>query len=112
MIDNSTPTGSSLAGLGSRDSGTKSVISTMLTSTTGTLIRKTEPHQKCSISSPPVIGPMATARPTPPAQMPMALPRSSAGNTLEMIASVAGMMAAPPTPMKARAAINCAGSWA
>nr|BFE88506.1 hypothetical protein GCM10020093_111070 [Planobispora longispora] len=60
----------------------------------------------------PVIGPIATASPTPPAQTPIALPRSCGGKTLEMIARVAGMIAAPPMPMNARATISCAGSWA
>ena len=36
----------------------------------------------------------------------MALPRSWAGNRLVMIDSVAGMINAPPMPMKARVAIN------
>jgi hypothetical protein len=46
--------------------------------------------------------------PTParPDQMPIALPRSSAGKTFVMIESVAGMIRAAPTPMAARAAIT------
>ena len=47
-------------------------------------------------------GPSTPARPAVPAQMPIALPRSSGGNTLVMIDSVAGMMNAPPMPMNAR----------
>ena len=58
------------------------------TITIGTLIRKTEPHQKCSSSAPPTIGPIATARPTAPAQTPIAWPRSRGSKTLEMIDSV------------------------
>ena len=44
-----------------------------------------------------------------PAQMPIALARSSRGKTLEMIDSVAGMISAPPTPIAARTAISCVG---
>jgi hypothetical protein len=73
---------------------------------TGTLIRKTEPHQKFSSSRPPTIGPMATPRPTAPAQMPMARGRSCGVKTLAMIESVAGMTAAAPRPISARAAIS------
>ena len=57
-------------------------------------MRKTEPHQKCSSSAPPTTGPIATARPTAPAQMPMAWPRSRGSKTFEMIDSVDGMIAA------------------
>ena len=75
--------------------------------TTGRLIRKTEPHQKCSSSQPPVTGPMATPRPETPAQMPMALARSAGSvKTLVRMDSVAGMISAPPMPMKARAPMS------
>jgi len=75
--------------------------------TTGTLTRKTEPHQKCSSSQPPVTGPMATPRPETPAQMPMALARSAGSvKTLVRIDRVAGMISAPPIPMNARAPMS------
>ena len=76
---------------------------------TGTLIRKTEPHQKFSSSAPPTTGPIATARPTAPAQTPMALPRSRGSKTFEMIDRVDGMTAAPPMPSSARAQISWPG---
>ena len=41
-----------------------------------------------------------------PAQIPIALPRSSRGKTFVMIESVAGMISAPPTPIAARTAIS------
>ena len=75
----------------------------------GTLIRKTEPHQKWASSSPPTIGPIATPMPTAVAQMPMALARSRGSNTLEMMDSVCGMTAAAPRPMAARAKISISG---
>ena len=75
----------------------------------GTLIRKTEPHQKCSSRKPPSNGPRATAPPTAAAQMPMALPRSSGGKITVMIDSVTGSTEAPPMPISARATISCSG---
>ena len=46
------------------------------TTVTGTLIRKTEPHQKWVSSRPPSTGPIATPMPTAEVQMPMARDRS------------------------------------
>ncbi len=105
-IESSTPTRSIRPGLGSRDSGTSTKTATTPAMTIGTLIRKTEPHQKCSSRKPPKTGPIATARPTEPAHTPIALARSRGSNTFEMIDSVAGMIAAAPTPISARAAIS------
>ena len=94
-----------LRGRGS--SGTRKRPATRPTITTGTLIRKTEPHQKCSSSQPPVTGPMATPRPETPAQMPMALARSAGSvKTLVRMDRVAGMISAPPMPMNARAPMS------
>ena len=71
--------------------------------TTGTLIRKTEPHQKWASSVPPVTGPTPRPRADTPAQMPIALRRSSLSRkTFVRIDSVEGMMNAPPMPMSAR----------
>ena len=63
----------------------------------------TDPHQKCSSSTPPVIGPRPIPSAETPAQTPIAFARSVGFvNTLVMIESVAGMMNAPPTPMSPR----------
>ena len=73
----------------------------------GTLIRKTEPQEKCSRSHPPEMGPSATPTPVTAVQMPIAAARSRASvKTLTAIASVVGKMSAAPTPIAARAAIN------
>src|SRR5260221_374831 len=50
---------------------------------------------------------MPMLRPVVPAQRPMARPRSCGSKTRVMIASVAGMIAAAPTPMSARVAMSC-----
>src|SRR5215813_11045141 len=108
-MDKATPTRSSRPRFGSRDSGTISETAITPNSTIGTLIRKTEPHQKCSSSAPPTTGPIATPRPTDPAQTPIALPRSRGSKTFEMIDKVAGRTAAPPMPISARAPISWTG---
>ncbi len=96
-------------GLGFRDSGTSSRMASTPTAVSGTLIRKTEPHQKWASSRPPTIGPMATPMPTAVAQMPMARARSLGSNTLEMMDSVCGITAAAPSPIAARAKISWSG---
>ena len=55
-------------------------------------------------------GPMATPRPENPAQMAMARPRSRGSrNTLVRIDRVDGMISAPPTPIRQRAAMSWFG---
>ena len=82
-------------------------------STMGTLIRNTEPHQKYSSSSPPTTGPKAAPPEATEAQMPMASARSRSSAKLRRIRdSVAGIIMAAPTPSSARAAISRAGEGA
>ena len=54
-----------------------------------------------------MIGPSATPTPAVAVQIAIAFGRSFAGNTLEMIDNVAGMISAAPTPITARLAISC-----
>ena len=56
-----------------------------------------------------MIGPMAMARPTPPAQMPMALGCSSRSKTFIRTARVAGITKAAPRPITARKVISSPG---
>jgi hypothetical protein len=73
--------------------------------------QKTEPHQNCSSSAahdrtkhdadPNRAGPHTDGR-----------PRSSGSKTFVMIANVAGMMAAAPMPISARAPMSWPGVWA
>ncbi len=73
----------------------------------GRFTQNTECQEKCFSRNPPVIGPTATPSPENPAHTAIARPRSlGSRNTLVRIDSVAGMINAPPTPMKARAAIS------
>ena len=59
-------------GEASFDSGTTIGASTRNTPRTGTAIRNTEPHQKCSSRKPPTIGPSAAPPEKAAAQMAMA----------------------------------------
>ena len=79
----------------------------MATSAIGMLTRKMAPHQKCSSSQPPLIGPTATPTPTIAAQRPIALARSTGSMKMLVISPrVVGKITAAPTPMAARAAMS------
>ena len=106
-IDSTAPPRSSFGASWSRELGTTKTQPMMARMRTGRLTRKIEPHSKCSSNQPPVTGPSATPSPEQPAQIAIALARSLASrNTLVRIESVAGMMSAPPTPIRARQAIS------
>ena len=84
--------------------------STIATATTGTLTRKTEPHQKYSSSTPPTTGPSAAPPEATDAHTPMATARSrSSVKVSRMMASVAGIIIEAPRPRTARAAMSAAG---
>ncbi len=71
--------------------------------TTGTFTTKIEPQLKWASSTPPSTGPRAMPTAAMAAQMAMARVRSLAsGKTEPRIERVAGMIMAPPIPMKAR----------
>ena len=48
--------------------------------------------------TPPISGPIASAVPEAPTQIPSARPRSRGSNVAEMIESVAGIISAAPIP--------------
>ena len=102
-IDSNAPSGSSGAWIFSRDFGMRKKPATSATTTTNTLMRKIDPHQKCSSSAPLTTPPMATPNPAKPAQIAIARGRSLGGNTWARIESVAGITNAAPTPITARA---------
>jgi hypothetical protein len=77
---------------------------------TGRPSRNTEPHQKCSRSRPPRIGP--TALPAENAEIQIAIARArwpGSWNMLKMSDSVPGPSVAPATPRRARLAISISG---
>jgi hypothetical protein len=89
-----------------RDSGIRKVTAISANSTTGTLIRNTDPHQKWSSRAPPTSGPMGKLRKMVEAMIAVARCRSSGANSTGMMASASGMIPAAPMPSTARAAIS------
>ena len=71
-IDNTADSRSIRPFPGLRDSGSNHKPPATTATMTGTLMRKTLPHQKCSRSAPPTIGPMAAPAVAPADQMAMA----------------------------------------
>lgn len=70
---------------------------------TGTMARKMLPHHSWASSSPPTIGPSATAAPAVAPQAPMALARvARSGKVWLMIDRVVGKMNADAAPISTR----------
>ena len=85
----------------------------MASAAMGMFTMKIEPHQKCSSSQPPLIGPTATPTPTMAAHSPIALARGTGSVKMLVISpSVVGKITAAPTPMAARAAISASAEFA
>ena len=82
-------------------------VATSAAGTTGTLMRKTDPHQKASSSSPPTIGPSAAATTEMAPHTATARLRSrTSSKPMRIRARVAGIMHAAPTARIARAAMG------
>ncbi|CAM5260716.1 hypothetical protein SCYAM73S_05022 [Streptomyces cyaneofuscatus] len=97
-------------GAGFLDSGISLMPTTTSTAITGRLIRKTEPHQKCSSRNPPTTGPTAAPADAMAPQIPMARLRSRGSwKRLRIRARVDGIRVAPATPSSARATIIISG---
>ena len=90
----------------SRDSRVANSVTTTAPTATGRLRKKIALQDTYSASAPPTTGPMASASAETPAQVPIALPRSSGGKALVMIDRVAGIMKAAPAPWTARPATS------
>jgi hypothetical protein len=76
------------------------------TTPTGMLTKKIQFQPTCSVSRPPMSGPIASASAETPAQIPIAMPRCRGGNVAAMIERVAGFISAAPAPCAKRAAIS------
>jgi hypothetical protein len=90
----------------SRDSGTWRCVIHATAAATGTLIRKIHRQLPASSSHPPRKGATAADTPLNPAHVPIARVRSPGWNAASMIARLAGVISAPPTPCTARAAMS------
>src|SRR5699024_7907150 len=85
--------------------GATAMVAKTVTITMGTLIRKTEPHQKNSKSSPPMIGPAAAPATAVDIHSAIATLRSRASrNVIRTNARLAGIIVAAPMPKSPRAA--------
>ena len=105
-LEMATPAKSTRGRSALRDSGIRIATAIRATTTTGTLIRNTDPHQKWSSSAPPTRGPIGKLRKIVEAITAVAFCRSSGANSTGMMASASGMIAAAPRPSTARAAIS------
>ena len=105
-IDSRAPIGSSGARRFSLADGTRKKPATSAMTTTKTLVRKIEPHQKCWSNQPLVTPPRPAPTPANAAQIAIAFGRSSGGNTWASTERVAGITNAAPTPIAARATIK------
>ncbi len=87
----------------SRNSGSSLGPSSNSTAITGTLIRKTEPHQKFSSSRPPVSSPIGPPAAKAAPQRLIAVVRwTGLWNMFRISESVEGAIVAPPMPSRAR----------
>jgi hypothetical protein len=79
---------------------------TKATTTRGRLIRKTDPHQKCSSIHPPITGPTAANPPPSPDHSAIAVIRGRPRYKAPIMDRVVGKTRAAATPPKNRAAIS------
>ena len=105
-IDTSTSPARSIVRSGPNVSSTTTWTTRIATSATGTLIQKIHCHGNQCETAPPTTGPAITASPVTPSRTPIAVPRRLGGNTDVTIVRPIGRMIAPPTPCRARHAIN------
>ena len=105
-VESTTPGMSSGGTPGRRDSGSQRSPSGAATSTNGTLTRKTQRQSATSTSRPPTTGPRASPSPPTADQIPVALGRSSGGNSTASSDSAGGNTQAADTPISTRAAMR------
>src|SRR5579864_2240800 len=111
-LESSNPRRSICGTDGSFDVGTRRATAAPMAIASGTMNTNTLPHQNCSSSQPPTMGPAATPTPVVAPHSPMALARSDRSvNTLAISDSVDGKIPAAPTPITAREAISADALW-
>src|SRR5262249_2113779 len=105
-------TGSRAGGRAARDSGTKRPTAIRARSVTGTLMRKTQPHQRFVNIHPPRIGPIGRARKIAAAGTPIARGRRPWSKRTVMTERDVVMSPAAPRPSATRATMSAAGEGA
>ncbi len=78
--------------------GTPRAISVTVTSTSGALSRKISRHEPAAINTPPMNGPITPTIELSAVHVPIALARSSSGNTWMITANAVGVTSAAHTP--------------
>jgi hypothetical protein len=73
---------------------------------TGTLTQKIQCQLRLWVMAPPMSGPLATAKPATPPQIPTTAPRLSGGNAAVRMVRLSGMTMAAPRPCTARHAMR------
>src|ERR1700688_1581557 len=106
-VANADPSQSVFCGVELRDSGMCQREMAMTAAAIGTLIKKTQCQEACSINQPPSTGPRAVVIAVNPDQVPMARPRDFSSKEALIIARLLGTRNAAPIPWKERAMINC-----
>ena len=86
--------------------------STSTMTASGTFRKNTARQLTCSISQPPLTGPIAVVIALNPDQVPIARPRSASSNVALMIARLPGTRNAAPIPCSARPTMSIAGEVA
>src|SRR5579862_1891405 len=81
-----------------RDSGTCRKEIQITAAASGTLMKKTQCHEACSTSHPPITGPIAAVIDVNPDHVPIARPRDSSSKDALIIARLLGTSAAAPIP--------------
>jgi hypothetical protein len=89
-----------------RDSASHSRAPTAAARPIGTFTQKIQCQSRPWVTAPPMSGPLATASPAMPPQMPTTVPRRSGGNAEVSSVSPSGMMIAAPSPCTPRQAIS------
>src|SRR6202023_4394653 len=102
------PSQSMPCGVELRDSGTRHNEMAITAAPRGTLMKKTQCQEACSISHPPRTGPKAAVMAVNPDQVPIAWPRDFLSKDALIIARLLGTRNAAPIPWTQRATINCA----
>ena len=105
-LEMTTPAGSRRGALEARDSGMNTATAISASTTAGTLMRNTEPHQKWVSSQPPTMGPIGKASMTMPMSTVSARARSRSEKRTGSTEKESGMMNAAPRPSTVRAAMR------
>ncbi len=101
-----TSAGTSSREAGPRLSASRSRDPAIAAMPTGTFTQKIQCQFRPWVTAPPISGPLATARPATPPQIPITVPRRSAGNAEVSNVRPSGMMIPAPIPSTARNAIR------